>query len=203
MVDISHKNLSGTQLHETKGVSAATNYHVATCQSAATTWAFLDHNSLTTTGNPFGGQLFHTRYQKTAGTDGGSVTTSTWTKYPLSTSVTNEITSASLASSVLSLPTGTYRCKGFVQSVEPGNGKLRLRNTTNGTTLVVGQNYRCSSASNDGATLVIEGTFTISGTKNIELQYWITNSTGVTALGLSMSTGEIEVYGDLEIWKIS
>jgi hypothetical protein len=61
MATISHKNLSGNQLHENKGASTATDDHVATAASGATVWQKLTHANLTTTGNPFGAQLLHVR----------------------------------------------------------------------------------------------------------------------------------------------
>lgn len=204
MADISHKTLSGTQLHENKGVSTASNNDVATCTASATVWQKLTHNHLTTTGNSFGGQLFHTRMQQTSGSNGGSITTAAWTKYPLLTSVTNEIASATLSgASVISLPAGTYRVRGEAQ-VKESNGKLRLRNTSDSTTLVVGMNTRNSTSIDSASTMTITGTFTLGGTKNIELQYWISNNTGgSSALGAAITTGEIEVYGDLQIWRIA
>lgn len=210
MTTISHKNLTGAQLHELKGVSTATTGQVATASGGATVWQKLTATNLTGSGNPFGGQLFHVRDQRTNGTAGTTWTGSTWTTQVLQTTKTNEISSASLSSNQVSLPTGTYRVYGTAkQNVSSANGsinvKVRLRNITAGTTITTGMSNSGGvgggAAGAFGLAANLQDTFTIAGTTTIELQGWASGS-GITSPG-STSSGEVEVYAELMFWKIA
>src|SRR5882672_5303112 len=100
MANVEHSTLTTTNLHENKGVSAATDNTVATAVTGATVWAKLTAANLTGTGNPLGAQLFHVREEQTQGTESAMTYSSgSYVKVPLTTSVTNEIASASLATS--------------------------------------------------------------------------------------------------------
>lgn len=207
MANVAHSTLTGSNLHENKGVSTATDNTVATAVSGATVWAKLTHSNLTTTGNPFGAQLFHARNQQTSGTDGIATTGAAWNTVVLNTSVTNEITSASLSSNQITLPSGTY----FIDGVCPffiANGayaKLRLRNITAGSTALVGNQTLTPNASG-GATgagtghPTIQGRFPLSGSSVLELQIYTSNN---GTAGRAASSGEVEVYGEVLIWKLA
>jgi hypothetical protein len=71
---------------------------------------------------------------QSASTAGGTSVTGSFIKRTLNTTIVNEIASATLTSSVISLPAGTY----LVTAVAPLYGsdtiKIRLRNTTDSTT---------------------------------------------------------------------
>jgi len=138
-------------------------------------------------------------YEVSSGTVGGASVATTWTKRPLS-SIKQDAGSIinSLSSSVISLTAGTYWVKARAEyGINAGNTKLRLRDTTNSTTLVVG-----SSAISGGITGNLLGRFTLSGTSNIELQYYNGTSTDNNDLGSPTSSGEVECYTILEFWKV-
>lgn len=200
MTTISHKTLTGTQLHENKGVSTATNNTVATASSSATVWQKLTAAHLTTTGNPFGGQLFHVEDQKASGTAGGTVTASAWTTRVLNTSVTNEITSATLVANQITLPAGTYFIDAESIFFGTTGSKLRLRNITDSSTSRVG----VSSQANNSTSAALKGRFTLGGTKVLELQYFVTNNPASgAALGLATTSAELEIYSTVMIWKVA
>lgn len=199
MTNVQHNALTGSSLHDNKGVSAATDNTVATAVSGATVWAKLTASNLTTTGNPFGGQLFQVQDEKTSGTAPGTFTSGAWRTRTLNTVKTNEITSASLAANVISLPTGTYHVRARAPSFQARNAILKLVNTTNATDLVLGGGSYSNSAGNySSVDSWLEGRFTISGTKNIELQHQCSSS-GDFGSAHSLDT---EIFAQVWIWKI-
>src|SRR6266516_1340078 len=98
MSNVEHSTLSGSNLHENKGASGASDNFVATATTGATVWKKLTDVNLTGTGNSFGAQLFHVRDEKSAGTVGGTFSSGAWRTRTLNTTKTNEIGSASLSS---------------------------------------------------------------------------------------------------------
>jgi len=213
MANVAHSTLTGSNLHENKGVSSATAGQVATADGAGNTvWTKLTASNLQTTGNPFGAQLFHTREQQTAGTSSnGSYTSGAFRTLVLNTTVTNEISGASLASNQVSLPAGTYYVKGIrIYNGMNGSVRARIRNITDGTTLVVGLNHQGTSYFNSASgsnpaiglgEVKVEGRFTIAGTKTIEFQMRVPNTQ--SSIAASSYDSEVEVYGELYIWKIA
>jgi hypothetical protein len=200
--DIEHRSLTGSSLHELKGVSSASDYEVPSALSGVTTWGLLDHNSLTETGNPFGAQLLHLRDNAALGVAGGTLTASTWTDRTLDTVVTNEITGASLSASQITLPTGTYYAKIIAPGYFVGLHKIRLQNVTNNTTLLSSSGaYAPSTATQTYASH--EGRFTISGIKKIRLQHNCSITNANNGGGLPTSLGTSETYAQVYIWKIA
>ena len=80
-----------------------------------------------------------------SGTDGGSSVAATWTKLPINTEVKNDISGASLASNVVTLPAGTYSVRGLGSFFSTDKSKIRLRDTTNSTDLIVGNSTDCDA----------------------------------------------------------
>jgi len=157
-------------------------------------------------------QLLHLTETQASGTNSQTTphTIGQWNKRLLNTTVTNEITSASLASSVISLPAGTYDCDAISGELISGNGysvqgRLRLRDTTNSTTLAYGVNCATSTVATGGTgethLFPLRGRFTLAGTCNIELQLW----TGINAGSASpaVTTGDLECYTDIQIKRIA
>jgi hypothetical protein len=216
LANVAHKNLTGADLHEPKGADAAAANKVYVSNGAGSgTWQKLTASQLETTGNPFGAQLFHILDSVTSGTASQTLTSSTWNTRRFQTTLTNEITSASLASNQITLPAGTYYLEGVLTTLLPATGagvlssKLRLRNITDGSTvtsiLSLGD-YRAASGSvlaNLGFNVHsdISGRFTIAGTKVLEIQNWV-NSTSFTG-GTAISSGENEIYASVRIWKVA
>ena len=156
----------------------------------------------TVSGTVFGSQLFHVKDERASGTNGQSLTgNNTWTKRDINTTATNEITSASVSSSVISLPAGTYFADGFIQSRAGvfNSEKGRIRNTTDGTTLLVSNGGYSWTSDYMFSILSFKGRFTLSGTKNIEIQ-WISGTGSGTAESIGF---DVETYLSVCFWKIS
>lgn len=190
-------------MHENKGVAAATDNTVATAVTGATVWAKLTASNLTGTGNSFGAQLLHVQHQVSSGTSGGSNATGAFTIHPLTTVLTNEISGAALSSNQLTLPAGTYFCTARAVFSQTDATKLKIRNVSDSTDLLIGMSNQQSNGS--GANNwedTVSGRFTLAGTKTIELQYRC--QTGVSGFGLGRpcNFGVVEVYAEVLIWKV-
>lgn len=208
MANVEHSLLTGASLHEPKGVAAATASTVYVADGLGSgAWGTVGLASLASTAKAFEAQLYHVRETQTSGTNSTSTTTAnTWVKRVLNTEVTDEITSSSLTSSVISLPAGTY----YIEAESPQRtaaaagltARLRLRNTTASTTLVTGPSTTAlpvGGAAGQGM-LVLAGRFTLGATSNLELQIYAGATAGAAAL--AVDTGETEVYTDVRIWKV-
>lgn len=198
---VAHKNLTGSDLHEPKGVDVATANKVYVSDGAGSgVWQKVDRNQLEKTGNPFGSNLLHIKDLKPQNTAGQSFTGTTWTKVDLTDIITNEITSASLSSSQISLPSGTYYIE--VDKLIYGNsanGKLRLRNITDGSDLIANA-LNQGFFSGDTQTLSLKGRFTLAATKTIEIQALTSVNTTSPSANIS---GYQECYADVLIWKVA
>lgn len=150
-------------------------------------------------------QVLHAQDQKTSGTNGQSISTTTWTKRELQTAVTNTITGASITSHVIALPAGTYKisvqASGVYVAGSAGHQRLRLRNTSDGSTTLAGVNMSVIGTNTIAPVLTLQGQFTITATKNFEVQHYVTTTGNVT--GAAMSSGEVEVYADVYIERVS
>ena len=79
---------------------------------------------------------------------------------------------------------------------------IRLRNTTDGTTTIAGVNNYVSSSSGAGCYAQLEGIFTITATKNFEVQYYCTTAQATNGLGVAInSAGVSEIYTQITIEK--
>jgi hypothetical protein len=137
-----------------------------------------------------------------SGTAGGASVATTYTKRVLNTTVTNNI-GATLTASVIALTAGTYKVTAISPHFYSNAVSLRLRNTTDATTTIAGPNNYSLSAS--ACYTQIDGVFTITGTKNFELQYYQTGgAVAVNGLGVQVSSaGVSEVYGQITITKVA
>ena len=137
-----------------------------------------------------------------ANTAGGASVQTTYTKRTLNTSVINN-TGATLTTSVIALLAGTYNVSASAPFFNPGAVAIRLQNTTDGSTTVAGQNAYASPSSSVGATALLNGTFTITATKNFEVQYYQTGAAVATnGLGVQInSAGVSEIYTQITIEK--
>lgn len=220
---IEHSVLTGSSLHEPKGIASQVAGLVYVSNGAGSgTW--------TTISNPFSTGLLHVRDQVASGTASQSITSASWQQRRLQTVVTNEIVGAALgsgatANQIVSLPSGTYWTDGRVcwhsawsnlGSAQTGGisvNRIRLRNITDGSDILLGLNnsnesmrITVSSLQFDGnmaGFIPISGRFTIGAPKTIELQHWITITNGTAGGGTPSTAAAVaEVYADLMIWKL-
>jgi hypothetical protein len=230
MANVEHSVLTGSDLHESKGVAAAANNRVFVTNGAGSgSFQQVPAAAIAAAGVlVFQAQLYHIRDERSSGTDSDTLTVSTWNTRALNTEVTDELT-VTTSGNQMSLAAGTYyievNASTYFQGTYVHNtttnqifSKLRLRNVTDSTTLINGQSWTFMHADDGGgndcacsitAPASLSGRFTLAGTKSIEVQNWVVNNMGagvlakVTKSGKAISSGENEVYTDVRLWKIA
>ena len=141
------------------------------------------------------------REEQSSGTDGGGFTTGGYVKRTLNTTVVNNITGCSIASSVITLPAGTFLVTAFAPAQEVARNKLRLQNMTASTTLQVGNNNFANTT--DGASIATLNTvFTLASASTIELQHRCQTTKATYGFGIASSFGDVEVYASIIITRI-
>jgi len=134
-------------------------------------------------------------------TNGGTATTGSWQKRTLNTTVVNNITGCSIASSVVTLLAGTYRVRGTSPALSVGSHKNRLQNTTAATTTATGTTeYVGTGAQSYGQFDVV---FTIASTSNFELQHFVQTTVATNGFGGAAGFASTsEIYSILFIQRV-
>lgn len=142
---------------------------------------------------------------QSSGTNGGTPTTGSYVKRTLNTTVLNNISGCSIASSVITLPAGTYMVIASCPQFEANTNRARVYDTTNSAVLVQGQNATGSATDNVGGNALVNGVFTIAGSTNIELQHRVSNASADPTLGygIACSFGDNEIYSQIMIARIA
>ena len=137
-----------------------------------------------------------------SGTQGGTFTSGSYVKRTLNTTVVNQITSCTLTSSVISLPAGTYEVFATAPAQQVNSHQAKLRNTTDSADIQFGSSgYTLTSGS--GNVSILQTVFTLSGTKNIELQHRCETTRATVGLGSQTSFSNDVVYSQITITKIA
>lgn len=142
------------------------------------------------------------RDEKTSGTAGGATVAATYTTRALTVVKRNIISGASLASNQITLPAGKYHVKFSA----PANGAVGLNrcaifDVTSGAYQGYGSNNQTPAAT---TTLSIGDCYidSPSAALLLELRHRAVTAVATSGLGIAMSFGDIEVYGDVQIWKV-
>lgn len=210
---VAHSTLTGSSLHENKGVSSAADNTVATATGGVTVWKKLSTNNFGGSLNVFGEKLFKVEYQAPSGVDGtaglqaNNPTANAWNTRKLNTSVINGITGASLTNNQITLPVGTYWVEAYASAANTIAAKLRLRNITSASTAIVGMNNSFNTLNYQGI-CTLSGPVTVSSSSKVfELQHYFgtfaNGSRPDVVLGLSSGSGEIEIYASILIYQTS
>ena len=136
-----------------------------------------------------------------SGTQGGASVASTWTKRTLNTTIVNNL-GASIAASVITLPAGSYIISASAPCYESNAFKIRLQNTSDATTAIIG------TSEYDGSSAVATRTFlngfvTIAASKNFELQHWVQTARANLGFGYPTSSGVSEIYSTIQITRVA
>ena len=225
MANVEHSVLTGTDLHEPKGVAAAAANRVYVTNGAGSgSFVQVPAAAIAAAGVlVFQSQLYHIRDERSSGTSGATLTNNTWNTRALQTEKTDDLT-ITLSSNQFALAAGTYWCEAHSTTWgeyahSSGNtgffkSQTRLRNISDSSTTLLSSP---SSLLSDGSvsqntktsiTLpnIIYGRFTIAGTKTFGLENWVSvqGNLGTSIKeGTAISSGENEVYADIKIWKLS
>ena len=147
-------------------------------------------------------------YKESSGTDGTAYgSADTWQKVPLNTEVSDASSIVTMASSVFTLAAGTYDIAATVLMDGVEEFQSRLRNTTDGSTDIVGMFGDHQTADGVTATTSITTSrITITGTKAFEFQViasltgYIGSTNGDDTMG---DEAEDNVYAIVNIYKIN
>lgn len=135
-----------------------------------------------------------------SGTEGGTFTSGAWQKRTLNTTLVNNL-GATLASSVITLPAGTYYFTGRAPAFNVQGNQTRIQNTTAGTTVQLGTTMYVTG--NNTCIALVEGVVTITGNTNFELQHRCSFTVATNGLGAAQGFGVGELYSQLQIRRIA
>lgn len=144
------------------------------------------------------------REEQASGTYGGTATSGSFATRTLNTTIINNITGCSLASSQVTLPAGTYRATGYAPGANGVGWQVaRIQNITDGTTITQGNNGQTGSG---GMTTFafVDTVFTLAAQKAIALQMRVQTTVATDGLGNRINVAGItEVYSQLNIVRIA
>lgn len=157
-----------------------------------------------------GGGLFNAyaylRDEKASGTAGGSGTASAWNTRTLNTEVSDANSIVSLSANKFTVAAGSYVIRARGMNYLGGRSRLRIYDVTNSAVLLIGANSYASGGSNtidDAPDCELFGTVVLGATTELRLDQWLEkNAGGGNVLGVANSTGDVEVYAEVEIWRL-
>jgi hypothetical protein len=152
----------------------------------------------------FESALLHVRDEKSANTGGGTFTSGAFQTRTLNTSVTNEISGASLSSNQITLPSGTYYIEASAPAFAVTRHKAKLRNTTDSSDTLIGTSEITYNLDSTVSTCsFVTGRFTIAAQKTFELQHRCENTKATDGFGIENNFSVVEVFADVQIWKVA
>jgi hypothetical protein len=139
---------------------------------------------------------------KSAGTPGGTFTAGDWQKRTVAEE-TDTKDNVSVDSSVITLEAGTYECRISSTAYKVSRHKLRLRNTTANTTILVGTSESANNVNTVSNRSFVVGRFTITADQDVEIQHYCGETVETNGFGIESNFGEVEIYTIAEFWKRS
>lgn len=137
--------------------------------------------------------------EKASGTISGTFTNGAWRTRDLNTERTDSGGHASLASNQLTLAAGTYDCLISAPAYHVDYHQARLRDITNGATLLMGTSEISAAADLVATRSVIVGSITLAGSTVLEVQHQCL-TTFSSGFGATASFGT-EVFTVAQFWK--
>jgi hypothetical protein len=138
-----------------------------------------------------------------AGTNGGTSTTGSFIKRTLNTTVKNDITGCSIATSVITLPAGTYYVIARSPTNQSGYNQAKIRNTTDSTDLALSGSGYAPPSTSANIDSTIQGFFVLAAQKTIELQQRVATGVATNGLGIAANLGVDEIYSSITIVKVA
>lgn len=111
---------------------------------------------------------------KAAGTPGG-IGAAGWNTRALNSALLNTLGATLAANQLTNVPAGTYQVQAWAPAFKCDAHRLRIRNITAGTTLVLGSIAYSYSVENPQTHAVLIGTFVLAAPSTLELQHFIQN----------------------------
>ena len=141
------------------------------------------------------------QHQETSGTDGGTATSGSWETGTLNTEVADTGNNCTLSSNAFTLSAGTYRIYATSPFLATNSSKMKLRNTSDSTDVLIGTNDHADSGGSDNGVSIVAGQFTISSSKTFEMQRRVQTTKAANGYGVTAGFSVTEVYLQVELWK--
>lgn len=141
--------------------------------------------------------------QQAAGTAGGTFSSGSFVVRALNTAVRNVISGASLSSSLITLPAGTYAVEWSAPGYNCAAHATRLFNVTDSAVIETGTSEYSANAENVGTRSMGIAVFTLTSAKDIRLDHQCTTGVTTNGLGRPGSISAHEVYSWVNIWKVA
>lgn len=139
--------------------------------------------------------------QKAQNTSGGTFTSGSWQTRDLNTEVVDTGNNASVSSNQITLEAGTYRFRISCPALRVDNHQARLYNISDSTVVAYGTSEFNGSGGYQATTRsIIEGRFTIAGSKVFEVQHRCVATFATVGLGAACNLAT-EIYTTAEFEK--
>lgn len=140
--------------------------------------------------------------QHASGVESGNFASGSWTKIPVNTKVSDPGAIVTLAGSVVTLATGTYRIRAKVTGYQVDKFQARLFNDSDGILEFYGSNAAAAAGVVVSGVSFVEGRLVVAGgPKNYELQGQCQTTNATSGFGKACGFGNTEVYATWEIGK--
>jgi len=151
-----------------------------------------------------GSAYIQLRNEQSSGTGGGTATSGSWGTCIINTEKADTGGHCSLSSNQITLAAGTYEMDARQSFWSTGNSRIRLQNTSDASTVEVGEPTLASTGAGLMTTASLRCRFTIASTKTFEIQYRVETTSATSGLGVAFATaGVTEVYADIVLRKVA
>jgi hypothetical protein len=150
---------------------------------------------------PANATFFILQDKKSTNTQGGTFTQGAWRTRDLQTTQVNTISGASVASNQITLGAGTYLASASAPAWKTTSHQTRLYNITDSSETILGSVEQSVVTNGDQTRSMLEGVFTIAGTKVFELQHYAVTTAATNGFGAAGGITD-EVYSIITIQKV-
>ncbi|CAA2141613.1 phage tail fiber protein [Hyphomicrobium sp. ghe19] len=141
--------------------------------------------------------------QQPSGTNAGTFTSGGWQFRALNTVVRNVGNIASLASSLITLPAGSYYFVWSATGYQAGSHRTKIQDETNNVELFGGSTETQGGALNACSRSHGSGVATFTASRTVSLKHRCQSTKSTDGFGGAAGFSVPEVYSRLEIWKIA
>lgn len=139
--------------------------------------------------------------RKASSTSGGN-SPGALTQRTLNTVDWNDIAGASLSSSIVTLPVGTYEVSIRVPGYNPSGHQAYLYNITDSVIALIGSSAYTYQSGNAQSDCIVSGRFIISSPKQFKINHYA-NASATNGLGIPVTSGQSEVYTEATFKKVA
>ena len=143
---------------------------------------------------------------KASATDGGTFLTAAWRTRDLNTEKSDPGGHASVAANQITLAAGTYEIFCSAPAFNVNRHVLRLRNITDGTTDLTGQNAFASAGNSEQSYAFLHGRIVIAAQKTFELQHQCQTTVNDVGFGNDIGSDfaiDEEIYAIFQAYRVS